>query len=268
MGARFATVRTLGFCAVLFALGCTREVAAGLDEAEANRAVVSLARAGVDAEKVADSQNEGHFKLVVSRDDATLAISVLAGEELPRAKPAAPKDPGLVSSPEADRAARILATSAQIERSLSSIEGVLDARVHLDVPTVDPLLAAVAGTTSSSKATASVLVRHRGNNPPILADDIRKLVSGGVSGLAPADVAVVLVAVPAPSLAGDRELAHVGPIAVSRGSLGALRATFGVLLLAVAVLAGLILVLASRLRRLKEAKEEEAPREAARPRGA
>src|SRR5262245_17648236 len=120
--------------ALLAALaGCTREVAAGLDEGEANRGVVALAHAGVDAEKVADAQAEGKYRLVVTRDEATIAISVLANEEIPRAKPPVAAA-GLVPSPEAERIAHIAAISAQIERTLGSVNGVHDARVHLDIP--------------------------------------------------------------------------------------------------------------------------------------
>ena len=92
------------------ASACTREIASGLDESEANRGVVVLARAGIEAEKGADPATEGRFRLTVTRDEATSAIAILSGEELPRAKPAAPREPGLVASPEAERAARVVAT--------------------------------------------------------------------------------------------------------------------------------------------------------------
>ena len=251
MGARLVQVFAVVVCAASCAVGCTREVAGGLDESEANRAVVSLSRAGVDAEKTPDPAAEGRFRLVVNRDEATLAISVLAGEELPRPRALAAKDPGWVASPEADRRASIVATAVQVERTLTSIDGVLDARVHLDVPTVDPWMAAVASSAPPNiRPTASVLLRHRGATPPIGIDDVRRLVAGAVAGLAVTDVTVIGVSVPTPSWAGDRELAHLGPIAVTRGSLGTLRmiALCGVLV--VALLAATILLLSTRLRRL------------------
>ncbi len=245
----------------LLATGCTREVAAGLEEADANRGVVALARAGVDAEKAADPAAEGRFKIVVGRDEATVAISVLAAEEIPRHKAAASAPAGIVPSPEADRAARIASVAAQIEQSLGSIDGVHDARVHLDVPNTDPL--AVALNTAPEKAphaTASVLIRHRSANPPIQAEEVRKLVSGAISGLTPDSVAVVMVQVPQTMVAGDRELAHLGPIAVTRGSLPTLRAVLALALVLVAVLGASLLALAVRVRRLKEEREAEAPR--------
>lgn len=243
--------RVVATCALL-AVGCTREVAAGLDEPDANRAVVALAKAGVEAEKEADPAAEGRFRLVVGRDEATVAIAVLAGEEIPRPKaPVAPSSP-LVASPEADRAARITATATQLERSLASIDGVHDARVHLDVPATDPLGAALAGDGKLPRPTASVLLRHRGAQSPVAEAEVRRLVSGAVSGLDPASVVVVMVPVSAAPRAGDRELAHVGPIAVTRGSLGTLKVTLGGALGLVSILSLAVLVLASRLRRVRE----------------
>jgi type III secretion protein J len=241
----------------LFAIGCTREVAAGLDEMDANRGVVALARSGVDAEKIPDPSAEGRFRLVVQRDDATTAIAVLAGEELPRPHPPAPPEASLVSSPEAERAARIAATAAQVERTLASIDGVLDARVLLDVPAIDPLSAALApqGEQKGPRATASVLLRHRGATPPVPPDDLRRLVAGAVSGLAAADVAIVLVSVPSPSVSAERQLAYLGPLAISRGSLSTFRAVAGAALALVAALGTTILVLSLRLRKSKEALE-------------
>lgn len=243
---------------VFFLVGCTREIAAGLDEGEANRGVVALAHAGVDAEKVADAQAEGRYKLVVGRDEATIAISVLSNEEIPRPKPAV-SNQGLVPSPEAERAAHVLAVSSQIERSLAAVDGVHDARVHLDIPVSDPLLASLGNDSKLPKPTASVLIRHRSVSPPLSPEDVKKLVAGAVSGLSPDAVAVVFVPVPKAQTAGDRELAHLGPVAVTRGSLPTLRAIAIGVLLTLALLGAAVLALAVRLRRAKESTEDAAP---------
>jgi type III secretion protein J len=242
----------------LGAVGCTREVANGLEEADANRGVVALARANVDAEKLADPTVEGRFRIVVGRDEATVAISVLASEEIPRPKTAAVTPSGVLPSPEADRAARVAAIATQIERSLGSIDGVHDARVHLDVPNNDPLVAALSNAPEKTpRATASVLIRHRSANPPIVADDVRKLVAGAVSGLAPESIAVVMVQVPQMTLTGDRELAHLGPIAVTRGSLPTLRLVLIGALIALMGLGAALLAMAMRVRRLSRGDERE-----------
>ncbi len=241
--------------AALVLAGCMRDVAGGLDEMEANRGVVALARAGIESEKAADPSSEGHFRLIVARDDATAAISILAAEELPKEHPPAPQESSLVASPEADRAARIAGTAAQVERVLGSIDGVLDARVLLDIPVVDALSAALAPPGDASKkprATASVLIRHRGTSPPVPPDDLRRLVAGAVSGLAVEDVAVVLIAVPATSLTDGQRLAYLGPVAVSRSSIGTLRAVAVGVFVLLTALSVALLVLLARLRRVRD----------------
>lgn len=245
---------------LLAVAACTREVASGLDESEANRGVVALARAGIEADKLSDAQSEGRFRLSVGRDDATSAIAVLAGEEIPRVRPAAAKDAPFVSSPEAERASRVAQTAQAIERSLASVDGVLDARVHLDVPQVDPLAAALAGDAKGARATASVLVRHRGATPPLGLDEIRRLVSGAVAGLAPDAVAVVTVSVPLPGTSPERQLAWVGPVGVSRGSLPAFRAIAAGALGLLFVLAAALVALALKLRRGKDDGGQEPAR--------
>jgi type III secretion protein J len=252
-GVRLATLALL-----LAAAGCSREVASGLDESEANRGVVALARAGIEAEKLPDAQSEGRFRLSVGRDEATSAIAVLAGEEIPRVRPAAAKDAPFVSSPEAERAARVAQTAQAIERPIASVDGVLDARVHLDVPQVDPLATALAGDAKAARATASVLVRHRGATPPLGLDEIKRLVAGAVAGLAPDAVAVVTVSVPTPGTSPERQLSWVGPVGVSRGSLPAFRAVAAGALGVIFVLAAALVALALKLRRSADEGAEPA----------
>jgi type III secretion protein J len=246
-----ATCAVFAWAMALF--GCSREIAAGLEDAEANRGVVALSRSGIDAEKVSDPTGEGRFRLVVTRDDATAAIAVLSAEEIPRRRATSPKESPLVASAEADRASRVAETAAEIERSLASIDGILDARVLLDVPVLDPLAAALTtGDAKSPRASASVLLRHRGATPPLAVTEVKRLVSGAVSGLDPDAVIVVLVPVAAPATAAERPIAYLGPIAVARASLPTLRALAIGVLAVIAGLATVILFLAIRLRRSRD----------------
>src|SRR5579859_139824 len=114
--------------------------------------------------------------------------------------------------------ARWCRASLPNERTLSAIEGVLGARVHLSLPDPDPLREG-----PRPKATASVLLKHRGTTPPIDAHEVKRLVAGAAPGLLPDDVAVVMVPRPAPSGSGDRSLSRLGPISATRGSVGLLR---------------------------------------------
>ncbi len=205
-----------GFFALLLA-GCAVPVAGGLDEDDANRIVVALDHAAVDATKEVDPQVEGHYRISVARDDVARSLAAMQDEALPRPRPSGVLEAmgkgSLVPSETAEHAELVAGLAGDLERTLEGVDGVLSARVHLNVAAPDPL-----SPGPPPKATASVLVEHRGTTPPVSEGSIQRLVAGGVAGLAPADVSVVMVSRPAPPATPDRGLAHLGPIAVARAS--------------------------------------------------
>jgi hypothetical protein len=89
---------------------------------------------------------------------------------------------------------------------------------------------------------------------------VQRLVAGGVAGLLPTDVTVVLVSRPAPPTTSSAELGHVGPIAVARRSVRELQGALVVLVGLVAILAACTLVLYARLARLRS--DHAAPKRA------
>jgi type III secretory pathway lipoprotein EscJ len=136
--------------------------------------------------------------------------------------------------------------------------------VHLNVPAATPLRDA-----PPSRGSAGVLIEHRGATPPVSAESIQRLVAGGVAGLVPADVVVVMVARPAPvGLDSADGLAHVGPIAVTRASMRQLQAALIALVALVAALAGATLALYSRLARARSALAGDLPLTPGAPPGA
>jgi type III secretion protein J len=127
---------------------------------------------------------------------------------------------------------------------------MLSARVHVSIPQVDPLREG-----PRVKATASVLLQHRGATPPIDVHEVKRIVAGAAPGLAPDDVAVVMVPRP-PGAAADRALSRLGPITATRSSVSLLRmVTAGIVIVDLA-LVGAVLVLWSRLRRLRAVAAE------------
>jgi type III secretion protein J len=245
----------------LVALGCTAPVVAGLDEGDASQAVVALEQAGIGAEKERDPDKEGAFRVVVARDDASTALTVLAEEGLPpRQAPGVLEALGrgsMVPSRMAEQARLVTGTSDELERSLRGLDGVLSARVHLGVPTHDPL----ALDEQAPPATASVLIRHRGATPPVVAVDVQRLVSGAVPGLHAEQVTVVMLPAPPRARPTEHQLARVGPLTVTRSSLLGLRALIGVAVLVNAALLACVLALWARLRRTESTLAESRPSE-------
>lgn len=235
--------------------GCAVPVASGLSEEDANRVVVALEKASVDTTKEADPSAEGKVRVLVPREDAARATITLREEELPpRAAPGVLDTMGkgsLVPSTATEHAQYVSGLSGELERSLADIDGVVAARVHLSLPTPDPLGARLGENTQ--KPSASVLLKHRGATSPVDALAVQRLVSGAVSGLAMDDVAVVMVARPAATVPPEKQIVHVGPVGVTRGSIGVVRMIAGGSILLHLVLFGIALGFYLRARGLREA---------------
>src|SRR5262245_1992167 len=92
--------------ALILLVSCTVPVAAGVDEGDANKIVVTLDQANIDATKEIDPQSEGKFRVVVARDDVPRALVAMRDEELPR-----PKPPGVLDS--MDKGALVVSPAAE-----------------------------------------------------------------------------------------------------------------------------------------------------------
>lgn len=245
-GTRRCAVRpvilALAASAVLVGAGCSETVLRTGREAEANRAAGALERHGVSAKlEAAQRGREASFEVQVATEDAAQARAILAAYGLPRApragSAALAASGGLVPSPAEERARLAAAVSLDVEQSLESMDGVVEARVHVAFPLgEDPSFAPEA---EFRPPRASVLVRHRTDAPSPSAADVRRLVVGAVDGLAPEAVEVVLQAVSVPQSAANA-WESLGPFEVRAGSRGPLLALLVGCLAAIAALAALL----------------------------
>ncbi|MES1172726.1 MAG: hypothetical protein ABUL62_00255 [Myxococcales bacterium] len=241
----------------LFLAACNVPIAVGLDESDANHAVVALEKSGVAADKERDPEAEGRWRISVARDDASSAAGILSSESLPPAP-----SPGLldamgqgsiVPSQASEQAKFVAGTAGELERSLRSLDGVVSVRVHLAVPVQDALTPA----ESPTPASASVLLRHRGAAPPIAVSDIQRLVAGAVPGLNAAQVSVVASPVPQTGRLPERELSRFGPVTVTRSSVFPLRSIVGCAVLLNLGLLGALLFFWGRARRAESSLAEQ-----------
>jgi type III secretion system YscJ/HrcJ family lipoprotein len=249
--------RFLALATGLWLVGCNVPIAAGLDESDANHAVVALEKNGVAADKDRDPESEGRWRVSVARDDASSAAGILSSESLPP-----PASPGLldtlgqssiVPSRASEQAKFVAGVAGELERSLRSLDGVVSVRVHLAVPVQD----ALAPEETPTLPSASVLLRHRGAAPPIAASDVQRLVAGAVPGLSPNQVSVVTVPVPTAERPAERELSRFGPVTVTRGSVFPLRGIVGSALLLNLGLLGALVWAWARVRRAESNLAEQ-----------
>ena len=211
-----------GLLVGLFLLGCSVPVATDLDESDANRVTVALQQSGISAQKTVDRQNRDRFGVLVSRDDASFALAVLAAHSLPKPPTAgvlkALGGQTLVPTENAERARLLVGTAGELERSLTAIDGIIDARVHLAVAPRESLI----DDTKPPPPKASVLLRYQGQAPAVTIDQVKLLVAGAVPDLVPERVSVVSTPI-GPLPKRDSKMARFGPLTVTRGSLTILR---------------------------------------------
>jgi type III secretion protein J len=248
------TMRTLFLSLILPVLlaalaACTAELQHDLTETDANALLVLLEARGIAADKARDPHSDG-WMVVVPDADRAAAWRAMKEAGLPR-RAAQGFDGlypsgGLIPAPDEARVRLQAATAGELERSLQSLEGVLDARVHLVLPEVGrPGL----GKGTAQTARASVLLRVRGSNAG-LSERAAALVSGAVQGMASQSVTVIVDRA-APDEVHTPELASLGPFRVAPASIGPLRGLLGGLLIAVLGLGGLAIALIIRIRRLR-----------------
>jgi type III secretion protein J len=145
-------------CALLLLLGgCSnQELYSQLSERQANEMVALLRSAGIDADK---QSQEGHFSVLTSRGDFSLAVRTLNAQGYPRetfdSMGKVFKREGFVSSPLEERARLVHAMSQEISNTIANIDGVVTARVHLVMPERNPLV------DKLQPASASVFIKHR-----------------------------------------------------------------------------------------------------------
>jgi len=224
-------------CLALAACGARVDLMGAVPEDEANDVLAALLKADIAAEKVAGK--EGMVGVRVDAAQVGRALEVMRDNGLPRERFAGMgqvfKKEGLISSPLEERARYIYALSQELSNTLSKIDGVLAARVHVVLPE-----RGAAGETGVP-STAAVFIKHQeGYNLDLIQPQIRRLVTNSIPGLTADRVSVIFVAAqPRTGTAArgaDTAMASVWGMDVPPQSAGLLA---GVLwgLLAVAVLA-------------------------------
>ncbi len=220
----------MALLALVLALGgCKVELYTGISQKEGNEMLALLRSEGVSADKQADK--DGTVRLLVEESDIAEAVEVLKRKGYPREnfstlKDVFPKD-GLISSPIEERARLNYAKAQEISHTLSEIDGVLVARVHVVLPEERDGLG-----RKSSPASASVFIKHAADvQLDAYVPQIKQLVNNGIEGLSYDRISVVLV----PS-AGVRQVPlaprfeSVFSIQVAEHSRGRLLGLFGLLL--------------------------------------
>ncbi|WP_427183912.1 type III secretion system inner membrane ring lipoprotein SctJ [Bordetella bronchialis] len=182
---------------VLALAGCTGrvELFSSTTDSEANEILAMLLQSGIPAEKVAKKSG---VTLSVAESDVARALSILRQHGLPRERFEGMgkifQKEGMISSPLEERARYIYALSQELENTLTKMDGVLIARVHVVLPDQD------AVKVAKTAASAAVFIKHQpGYNLEVLKPQIRTLVAHAIPELHEDGVSVVLVTAQRPA---------------------------------------------------------------------
>ena len=172
--------RVLLLLGVCLLAGCGQETLySRLDEREANEMLAVLLSHGIDARKVGLGEN---LEIQTARSDLPEAIALLSENGYPREEFQSLGDvfrrEGFVSSPLEERARLLYALSQELSQTLSKIDGVVTARVHLAIPEQRAL------SDEVKPSSASVFVKYRPGSPVAeQAALIKALVVNSIEGL-------------------------------------------------------------------------------------
>ena len=183
---------------VLLLTGCLKqELQTGLSEAEAQEIIVLLKDHNFDATRgpsVSNNNQEAPTWTVYVKGGSQNQFSawrILQENGLPREKTAGLNDvfanSGLIPTASEEKARLMVGLSGEIQKTLESVNGIVDARVHIVLPENSPLV----DKTDWKPTTSSVLVKYQGDRLPLEAEEIQRLVANGVEGLQTQNVAVV-----------------------------------------------------------------------------
>ncbi|MBB5710902.1 type III secretion system inner membrane ring lipoprotein SctJ [Sphingomonas xinjiangensis] len=179
------------FIAALGLGGCGKqEVYGKLNETAANEMIAVLSQSGIVASKV--EGEKGAWSVDVSQGDFAKAVETLRAHGLPHEEydslGTVFKKEGFTSTPLEERARLVYGLSQELSRTISNIDGVVQARVHLTMPEADPL------SREAKPSAASVFVKYRtGFDLRSQTGAIKALVTNAIEGLTYDRVSVVMV---------------------------------------------------------------------------
>lgn len=203
-----------------------QEVYGKLTETSANEMIAVLSQAGIKANKVAGEKD--NWSITVDPSDFARSVETLRAQGLPQENydslGSVFKKEGFTSTPLEERARLIYGLSQELSRTISEIDGVVQARVHLTMPEADPL------SREAKPSAASVFVKYRtGFDLRGQTGAIKALVTNSIDGLTYERVSVVMVPAQAlPAVAQPSNAIELGTIARVLGGLAA----FGLLIVA------------------------------------
>ena len=190
-------VTAIAAAAAITLTGCDKEVRlnTNLEETQANLIVAALLDADISCHKTPG--DEGKWNVEVAESSFAEAANLLEKKGLPRRAYNGVgevfKKSGMVSSPSEERIRFMDALAQDLARTISGIDGVLDARVHIVLPENDPF------ARNALPSSAAVALRARWDaDLTEYIPSIKGLVKNAIEGLTFEKITVTVFQDPPP----------------------------------------------------------------------
>ena len=176
---------------VFLVSSCQMELYNDLTESDVNDMLALMLSNGIDAEKVKSKKGES-YSLMIDESKIPESVRLLKEYGYPKEKVASIKDlfkkEGLVSSPTEERVRYIYALSQSVQETLTNIDGVIVARVHIVMPENNPY------NDKVTPSSASVFIKyHPRTNLSDIKSEIKLIVEKSIEGLTYDKVSVVML---------------------------------------------------------------------------
>ena len=177
--------------AALLLAGCDNETTlhSGLEERQANLVMAALLDAGIECHK--SPGEEGTWNVTVDESKFAAAVNLLEKAGLPRRDHNGIgevfKKTGMISSPSEERIRVMDALAQDLAKTISGIDGVVDARVHVVLPENDPF----ARHTLPSSAAVAIRSRWDADLTDVIPS-VKGLVKNAIEGLTAEKIMVTI----------------------------------------------------------------------------
>ena len=178
----FRSLRLMVPAAALLLAGCDKATTlhAGLEEQQANLVMAALLDAGITCSK--EAGEEGTWNVMVSEQKFAAAVNLLERKGLPRRAHMGIgevfKKTGMISSPSEERIRFMDALAQDLAKTISMVDGVVDARVHVVLPENDPF------ARNALPSSAAVAIRSRWDaDITDIVPSVKGLVKNAIEGL-------------------------------------------------------------------------------------
>lgn len=180
---------------ILSLCGCKTDLYSGLSQKEGNEMLAILLASGIETNKEVDG--DGLITLKVDESEVSRALMSLKSQGYPKEKfvtlDKVFPDEGLISSPVAEKARLMYVKSQEISSTLSQIDGVITARVHIVRPE-EKSKSNRDKKEVKNNSSASVFIKHLPNiDIGSLVPQIKLLVNNSIENLDYERISVILV---------------------------------------------------------------------------